>query len=168
MPLIKKGMFAIDRFATIADGEALPDGAPVIVSLKRWRAEREALLARGTPLGVKLPSDQSPEGIKQDLPHLSVVALDFPIFRDGRSYSWARLLRQRLGYKGEIRAVGNVLRDQLFFMARVGIDAFEVPEGFSLEAFSRALRDFSYAYQPSVDGRRTVVELRHSQRIAAE
>jgi uncharacterized protein (DUF934 family) len=157
MALIKKGVFVPDRFVTVGDSDALPEGAPVIVSLKRWQAEREALLARGTPLGVKLPNNQNPDVLKDDLAHLAVVALDFPIFRDGRSYSWARLLRQRFGYRGEIRAVGNVLRDQLFFMARVGIDAFEVPEGFRLETFSRAMRDFSHAYQPSIDGRRTVI-----------
>ena len=168
MPLIKKGVFVADRFVTVADDAELPQGAAIIVSLKRWQTEREALIARGTPLGVKVPNNTSPEVLKDDLAHLSVVALDFPIFRDGRSYSWARLLRQRFGFKGEIRATGNVLRDQVFFMSRVGIDAFEVPEGFQLEAFSRAMRDFSHAYQPSIDGRRTVIELRHSQRIAAE
>jgi uncharacterized protein (DUF934 family) len=168
MPLIKKGAFVADRFLTVADGAELPEGAAVIVSLKRWQAERDALLARGTAVGVKLPNNTNPEVLKDDLPHLAVVALDFPIFRDGRSYSWARLLRQRFAYKGEIRATGNVLRDQVFFMSRVGIDAFEVPEGFQLVAFSRAMRDFSHAYQPSIDGRRTVVDLRHSQRIAAE
>jgi uncharacterized protein (DUF934 family) len=153
---------------TVEDGVELPEGAPVIVSLKRWQAERDRLLARGTPLGVKLPNNTSPDTIKEDLQHFSLVALDFPIFRDGRSFSWARLLRQRFGFKGEIRATGNVLRDQIFFMSRVGIDAFEVPEGFPLEAFARAMRDFSHAYQPSIDGRRTVMDLRHSQRIAAE
>jgi uncharacterized protein (DUF934 family) len=168
MPLIKKGAFVEDAFVTVADDAPLPDGVPVIVSLKRWQSEREALVARGTPLGVRLPNAQSPEVLKDDLRHLSVVALEFPIFRDGRSYSWARLLRQRLAFKGEIRAVGNVLRDQLFFMARVGIDAFEVPQGFSIDAFERAMREFSYVYQPSIDSRRTVTALRHSQRLAAE
>lgn len=167
MPLIKKGAFVADPFVSVADDAALLEGG-VIVSLKRWQAEREALIARGSPVGVRLASAQNPEVLKDDLRHLAVVALEFPIFRDGRGYSWARILRQRLGFKGEIRAVGNVLRDQVFFMSRVGIDAFEVAEGFPLEAFGRAMNEFTFVYQPSSDTRRTINALRHTQRIAAE
>ena len=157
MPIIKGGDFVEDAFVTVPDGEPLPDGAAVIVGLERYRKERDALLATGTPLGVRLKSSESPESLKDDLPRLAVIALEFPIFRDGRGFSWARMLRTRLGYTGEIRAVGHFLYDQLAFLVRVGFDAFEVRQDFRREDFDRAMREMHYVYQPSVDGRQTII-----------
>ncbi len=88
------------------------------------------------------------------------VDLNFPKFTDGRAYSQAYLLRRRLGFTGEIRATGDFLLDQIAFMARVGIDAFEVPEAITLELFQRALGEMGFVYQPSTDGRKTIRELR--------
>lgn len=128
-----------------ADG-ALPDG-DVIVPYARFRAEREALLARNGGLGVRLAPDDDPAAIAGDLDRLGVIALGFPKFTDGRAYSQARLLRERLGFKGELRAVGDVLRDQLLLMKRSGFDAFELradkDAGVALTAFD----DYSVAYQ---------------------
>jgi uncharacterized protein (DUF934 family) len=160
MPIIKGGDFVEDAFVTVPDGENLPVGAAVIVTLERFKKEREALLATGKPLGVRLKSSESPEVLKDDLPRLAVIALEFPIFRDGRAFSWARMLRTRLGYKGEIRAVGHFLYDQLAFLVRVGFDAFEVRQDFRREDFDRAMREMHYVYQPSADGRRTILDLR--------
>lgn len=157
MPIIKGGEFVEDAFVTVPDGEALPEGAAVIVTLERYKKERDALLASGKPLGVRLKSSESPEVLKDDLPRLAVIALEFPIFRDGRGFSWARMLRTRLGYKGEIRAVGHFLYDQLAFLVRVGFDAFEVRQDFRREDFDRAMREMHYVYQPSADGRRTIL-----------
>lgn len=164
MKLIKNGEFVENRFQTVGDEDQLPDG-PVIVSLERWQAEREALRARNTPVGVLLKSGQEPGPIVEDLDHLDVVALEFPTYRNGRGYSYARLLRERHGYKGEIRAVGNVLRDQFQFMIRCGIDALEVGDNITPEIFAECANFFSLYYQPSSDTRETVLSLR--QRLAA-
>ena len=157
--LIKGGVFAADAYAQIGDDAALPDG-PVLVSLARFEKERDALLARNTPVGVLLKADQSPEKLGEDVNRLSLVALDFPKFRDGRAFSWARMLRTRLGFKGEIRAVGDFLYDQINYQHRVGFDAWVVPDSFRLEDFSRALGEMTNVYQPSADGKKTIRELR--------
>jgi uncharacterized protein (DUF934 family) len=159
MPLIKNGALAGDPFATVADADALPDG-PAIVSLKRFLAERDALLARNQKLGVVLASDTSPEVLAGDLERLAVVVLEFPKFRDGRVFSWARQLRTRYGFTNEIRVRGDYLYDQIAFLARVGVDAFELPPSLTPELFARALDEMTYVYQPSADGKATILDLR--------
>jgi uncharacterized protein (DUF934 family) len=166
MPLIKNGTFVDNTFARVADDEPLPEGA-IVVSLKRWQAEREALAARNAPLGVRLASDQSPEALGVDIHHFALIELEFPKFRDGRGYSWARILRQRLGFTGEIRAVGDVLRDQWLFMSRCGVDAFEVRPGTRIEDFRAALAEQTVFYQPASDRIRNVLDLRHTRILAA-
>jgi uncharacterized protein (DUF934 family) len=161
MALIKDGKLVADSFADAARAAAIPPAGAVIVNLEQWQAERAALLARGTPLGIRLHSDQSPDVIAADVAHFAVVALEFPKFRDGRAYSYARLLRERYGFKGELRAVGDVLLEQLFFMIRVGFDAFELSSADPLRDYQTALADFSVWYQPTGDGRPTAIQLRH-------
>jgi uncharacterized protein (DUF934 family) len=159
MALIKNGALADDSFQTVADDAPLPaNGA--IVSLARFEKERDALLARNAPLGVRLKSDESPERLGGDIDRLSVIVLEFPKFRDGRAFSWARMLRTRLGFKGEIRAAGHFLYDQMAYLVRVGVDAFEVPDGFAIAEFDRAMGEMTNVYQPSVDGRPTIRQLR--------
>lgn len=162
MPLIKNAEFVENAFARVADEEPLPEGA-IVVSLKRFQADRDALMTRTAPLGVRLTSDQSPEALGADIHHFAVIELEFPKFRDGRGYSWARLLRERLSYKGEIRAVGDVLRDQWLFMSRVGVDAFEVRPGTRLEDFRAALAEQTVFYQPAADRVRNVIDIRHAR-----
>lgn len=159
MPLIKDGALIEDSFETIADGEALPANG-TIVSLARFGRDRDALLARNAPLGVRLKSDESPEALGEDVHRLSVVVLEFPKFRDGRAFSWARMLRTRLGFEGEIRGTGDFLYDQLAFMARVGFNSFEVRENFTLQQFERAIGEMTLVYQPSVDAKPTIRDLR--------
>jgi uncharacterized protein (DUF934 family) len=159
MPLFKNGVPAADNFVLVADDAPLPDG-PVIVTLRRFAAEREALLARNTPLGVKLASDQSPDALAADLGRLALVVLEFPKFRDGRPFSWARALRTRHQFKGEIRVSGDVLYDQIAFLVRVGVDAFDLPAAITPALFARALGEFSHVYQPAADGRKTIAERR--------
>jgi uncharacterized protein (DUF934 family) len=161
MPLIKHGRFAEDHFASIADDAPLPVNG-TIVSLARFQKERETLVMRNAPLGVRLKSSESPEALGGDVHRLSVVVLEFPAFRDGRPFSWARMLRTRMNYTGEIRAAGHFLYDQLAFMVRTGFDAFDVPEGFTPAQFARALAEMSYVYQPAADGRKTIRDLRAS------
>lgn len=158
--LIRNGTPAEDTYTAVGDDAPLPDG-PVIVSLKRFRAERETLIERNSGLGVVLASDQSPEAIGLDIDRLSLVVLEFPKFRDGRPFSWARLLRTRLNFSGEIRARGDFLYDQIAFLTRVGFNAFELPANVPPELYRRALGEMSHVYQPSADGRRTIADERH-------
>jgi uncharacterized protein (DUF934 family) len=164
MALIKNGELVESSFVDVSGAEEIPAQGAVIVSLEQWQAQREALLARGTPLGVRLRSEQPPELIAADLAHFSVIALEFPKFRDGRAYSYARLLRERYGYVGEVRAVGDVLLEQLFFMLRTGFDAFELQSDDPLRDFRTAVGEFSVWYQPAADGRPTAMQLRHGKR----
>jgi uncharacterized protein (DUF934 family) len=164
MALVKNGELVASSFVDASGAEAIPATGPVIVSLAQWQAHRDELLARGTPLGIRLHSDQPPELIAADLANFAVVALEFPKFRDGRAYSYARLLRERYGFKGELRAVGEVLLEQLFFMLRTGFDAFDIQSADPLEDYRTALADFSVWYQPAADGRPTAMQLRHAKR----
>ena len=160
MPLITRDALTDDTFITVADDAALPDSGGAIVSLARFQKERDALLARNAPIGVELKAGENPEILGDDVHRLSVVALDFPIFRDGRAFSWARILRTRMGYAGQIRAVGKFIYDQINYQHRVGFDAWVVPEGFTLEQFRRAFTEMTDVYQPSTDGRKTIRDLR--------
>jgi uncharacterized protein (DUF934 family) len=163
MPLIKDGAFVEDAFVTVADDAALPDGA-AIVSLARFQKDREALLARNAPLGIQLKAPENPELLGEDVQRFSVIVLEFPVFRDGRAFSWARMLRERLKFTGEIRGTGHFLYDQIAYMKRVGFDAWNVAEGFPLEQFHRALTEITNVYQPSADGKKTIRELRATPR----
>ena len=161
--LLKSGAFAADPFTAITDDAALPQG-PVLVSLARFQKEREQLLARNTALGIRLQSHENPQSLGADIHHFALIALEFPKFRDGRAFSWARMLRTRLGYTGEIRAVGDFLFDQVNYQHRVGFDAWEVPDHFTIEMFTKALTEMTNVYQPSTDGRTTIRQLRAAAR----
>jgi uncharacterized protein (DUF934 family) len=162
VPLIKNAKLTDDPWQAVGEGEPLPAEGPVLVDLARWRAERDALIARGTKLGIRLASDQSPEGIADDLSHFELCALEFPAFTDGRAYSYARLLRERYAFAGEIRAIGDVLLEQLHFMDRAGFDAFEVSSEPPIEDWETAQADLDIWYQPTGDGRPTAAQLRRS------
>ena len=163
MALIKNGELVESSFVDVSGATEIPAAGSVIVSFEQWQAQRTALLARGAPLGIRLHSDQSPELVAADLEHFALVALEFPKFRDGRAYSYARLLRERYGFKGELRAVGDVLLEQLFFMLRTGFDAFELTSADPLRDYRIALADFSVWYQPTADGRPTAMQLRRGK-----
>ncbi len=160
MPLIKNGEFVADRFIFIPEGQAFPEDGGVMVTLERFQSERETLLAHHRPLAVRLAAGDNPEVLKDDLGAIAAIALEFPVYKDGRAFSWARMLRDRFAYQGEIRAVGHFLYDQIAFMVRVGFDAFDVRQDFRIEEFARALGEMTYVYQPSVDRRKTVIDIR--------
>lgn len=164
MALIRDGQLAEDSFVFIADEAALPAAGGIVVSLERWNAERDALLARKDPVGIRLQSDQSPELIDGDLDRFALVQLEFPQFRDGRAYSYARILRERYGYTGEVRAVGDVLMEQLHYMQRSGFNAFELEADDPMAQYQTAMADFSVWYQPAAGGRQTATDLRHRDR----
>ena len=166
MPLIKDGRLASDPWIAVGDDGALPATGAVIVSLARFLAEREALLRRGAPLGVRLRSGELAKEIGEDARRFGVIALEFPTFRDGRPYSTARLLRERYGFAGELRAVGDVLRDQFLFMRRCGFDAFEVADEKAIEGWRKAIAEFTVFYQAATDGRAPASALRGLRRAA--
>ncbi len=153
MRYIKHGALAADPFVSIEGDEPVPADMAAIVSAD-WllAASYREIQGRSAPLGVLWPNDRAEKELEPFLPSLSLVALEFPVFRDGRAYTQARLLRERYGFKGEIRATGDVLRDQFLFMVRAGFDAFEVKKAADAEAFAKALREFTLRYQPAADG----------------
>ena len=149
--LIKDGAIVEDRWTLLreaAPGE-VPLGSPVIVPLALWGAARGALLARGE-VGVWLAPDADPEALAADTGSLPLIAVDFPQFTDGRGYSTARLLREKYGFAGELRAIGDVLRDQLFYLRQCGFNAFAMRADRNLEDALLGLRDFSDSYQATV------------------
>ena len=156
MALIKELKPAADHWKLLeaeAGGEALavPAMGDVIVPLALWRTQREALLARAGGLGVWLAGEHDPAEIGADLEYFRVIAVHFKSFTDGRGYSTAQLLRRRYGWQGELRAIGDVQRDQLLYLRRCGFDAFVLRDGEDVGAALAAFDDFSDAYQASVD-----------------
>lgn len=169
MPLVKDdALVAEDAWVTIPDDAPIPGDGPIIVSLARWQAEGEALRTRNAPIGIRLASDQSPALVADDLGRFALVALEFPVFSDGRAFSHARTLRERYGFQGEVRAVGDVHRDQLAFMARCGFDAFELAgdSASALEDWRAAQAEIGVRYQPTADNRPTALSLRERRRQA--
>lgn len=145
----RNGAFAADTWKKALGDAPLGDG-PAIVSKARWRAEHAALATRSAPLGLQLEPGEALDDIANDLPRFKLIALNFPKYSDGRAFSTARLLREKYGYRGELRAVGNVLNDQVAFMWRVGFDSLEVthaPTRRALEAGTIA--QVKLYYQPA-------------------
>ena len=147
------------RLVEIAPDEALPTGN-IIVSFTYWFNHKEALLNREAKFGVCINVDDDIEVVAKDLKHFDLIALDFPTFADGRSCSHARLLRDRYSFKGELRAVGDVLRDQLFFMQRCGINSFQLREDKDIEDALNAFAEISVKYQTAADGIEPVYKYR--------
>ena len=155
--LIKNANIAADnwqRFEPGADG-SLPDipvSGDILVPLALWQATAGELLARSAGrLGVWLDGGDDPVQIADSLEAFSLIAVNFPLFTDGRGYSIARLLRERYGWKGELRAIGDIQRDQLFYLSRCGFDAFLLNDGQDAQAALAAFSDFTEAYQTSVE-----------------
>jgi uncharacterized protein (DUF934 family) len=153
MPLVKEGKIAEDNYVRVLDDQSVPDGAPVIVPGQRFLADATELVEHAAPLGVVWPNDRRVAELAPWLDHLALVALVFPKFRDGRAYSQAWLLRERYGFRRELRATGDVLRDQFQFLLRAGFDSFEVKKPADALAFAQAASRYSVFYQPSADGR---------------
>jgi uncharacterized protein (DUF934 family) len=146
-------VLAEDPYTWCSDDEDLARG-DVIISLTRFQNEGERLLAEGRSVGVRIEPAEEVEALAYDLPRIALVAVAFPKFNDGRGYTAARLLRERYGFKGEIRAVGDVLRLQAGFFVRVGIDAFEPADGSTPEQWAAAVHRQRHVYQRAADGRR--------------
>lgn len=167
MPLVKNAKITTDLFVHVADGAELPGDGAVLITAARFLEDPEAILRRTGKTGVIWPNSRAVDDLVPYLDRLAAVALVFPTFRDGRAYSQARLLRERHGYDGELRATGQVLRDQFVFMSRAGFDAFEVKKDADAAAFAETMKRYSVFYQPTGDGRVTALnrrmQLRHSE-----
>ena len=167
MPLVKGGKITTDPLVHVADDAEIPGEGAILISAARFLGDAEALSQQPGRTGVIWPNNRDLDDLVPWLGRLASVALVFPSFRDGRAYSQARLLRERHGYKGELRATGQVLRDQFVFMLRAGFDAFEVKKEADAEAFAATVKRYSVFYQPTGDGRITALhrrmQLRHSE-----
>lgn len=167
MPLVKNARIIADTFVRIADEAEISEEGAILISAVRFLADPEALSRREGKIGVIWPNNRDVANLAVYLDRLAVVALVFPTFRDGRAYSQARLLRERHGYRGELRATGQVLRDQFVFMMRAGFDAFEVAKDSDAGVFASAAKRYSVFYQPTGDGRITALyrrmQLRHPE-----
>lgn len=166
--LIVDGETAKEGWTYLEDDAPLTD-APCLISLARLKNEADALQARNAPLGVVLEADgdgktsmgEDVHELEPYLDMLSQVSLRFPIYRNGRGFSAARILREQMGFEGQIRASGEVLYDQWAMMARCGINAFEVAADIPLDTFKTALGELSGAYQPAADNQRGALWARH-------
>jgi uncharacterized protein (DUF934 family) len=167
MPLVKNLKIVEDAFVRVLDGEAVADDDAVLVPAPRLIADADELLRRCGRTGVIWPNSRNIAELAPYLDRLDVVALVFPRFQDGRAYSQARLARERYGYRGELRATGQVLRDQFLFLMRAGFDAFEVSKPADAATFTEATRRYSAFYQPAADGRGPALR-RQMAMVAAE
>lgn len=164
--IFRDGRIFTDDFVFVADDAHLPAG-PVIVTQKRFLAERDHLLSRPAPLGVRLETAESPDLLRPDLPKLKLIELRVGYFKDGRAFSWARVLRTRLHFAGEIRVSGHFLLDQIAFFLRVGVDSFTLAGNWSQTEIERATGLISNVYQPSADHRPTIGDLRRRTLVTA-
>jgi uncharacterized protein (DUF934 family) len=148
--LFKGGAFVEDAWKHLGDEDPLPIEGRAIVTLARWRAQQAHIAALGVPVGVRLEAADMLDAVADDIGRLEVIALSFPKFTDGRSYSKARLLREQFGFRGELRAVGEVLLDQSPLMLRCGFDALEISHEPTVRALERGhLPAIALTYQPA-------------------
>jgi uncharacterized protein (DUF934 family) len=168
MQLVKGGAVTSDRYRRILDDAPIPATGAVLVPAERFLADAAEFAARQDETGVTWPNNRDIDELAPHLDKLSLVALVFPKFQDGRAYSQARILRERLGFRGELRATGQVLRDQFVFMLRAGFDAFEVKKEADAKVFPSVMKRYSVFYQPTGDGRLTAFRKRVQDFVARE
>ncbi|HUA24091.1 MAG TPA: DUF934 domain-containing protein [Steroidobacteraceae bacterium] len=166
--ILRRGEIVADDWAVIEDGrtELGTGGGKVIVTLARWRAEREALLAGHTAVGVLVPNTTDIEAVYAEIADRPLIALQFPTFADGRALSQAVVLRKRLSYRGELRAVGDIIRDLVFWLGRCGFESIAPRKDQNLESCRKALDEINVAYQAAAD-QHTPVWVRRRRALAA-
>jgi uncharacterized protein (DUF934 family) len=166
--ILQAGNLVQDDWAVLEDGrsEVEASGGKVIVTLARWRADRDALLARHAAVGVLVPNTADIEAIHAEIGDRPLIALQFPTFTDGRALSQAVVLRKRLGFRGELRAVGDVIRDLVFWLGRCGFDSIVPRKDQKPEDCRAALREFTVAYQAAADEHTPVWVRRREQPVA--
>jgi uncharacterized protein (DUF934 family) len=162
MALIKhKQVIHDDPWISVADDQPIPSEGDIIISYARFDREATDLSERKGRLGLRIEPEGDLLQLVTHLPKVAVIAIDFPKFGDGRGYTKARLLRERYHYQGELRAVGEVLGDQLFYMLRCGFDAFELAPGKDAELALKCFEDFSVTYQAATDDPRPLYRRAH-------
>lgn len=166
MPLVKNGQIVADDFVAIADDAELPADGAVLVSASRFLTEAETLTKSNRQLGVVWPNNRDVVELKPWLDRLALIALVYPTYKDGRAHSQARRLREIYGYRGELRATGQVLRDQFTFLLRNGFDAFDVKKDADARAFGEATQRYTEFYQPTGDGHLSALQLRRKRQTA--
>ena len=166
MPLLKNGRVSEDAWSPVNDDAPLPSDGAIVISFDRFKAEPDRLVGRNTALGIRLKNTDDVRALAEHVGRLGLIVLDFPKYTDGRAYSQARILREELKYTGELRAVGNVLLDQLLFMQRCGFDAFEMARPDAEMAWRKAVNAFDVFHQPTGDSRATILEQRRRQLFA--
>ncbi|SHE20266.1 DUF934 domain-containing protein [methanotrophic endosymbiont of Bathymodiolus puteoserpentis (Logatchev)] len=149
MQLIKDKQVTQDSWVFIADDAPL-NADFNIVSQSRWRKEKAKLISQKGALGLRLESDTAVEDIVGDLKHFQLIELHIPVFTDGRAFTQARLLRSRFGFTGDIRVSGDFMRDQVFYLSRVGVSSFELNDQEDAQGIITSMEDFSVDYQESV------------------
>ncbi|HVY90991.1 MAG TPA: DUF934 domain-containing protein [Hyphomonadaceae bacterium] len=164
MPLLKSGKIVDDVWAFVEDAHELSPGGCITVSLARFLSEHEQLLHRNRTIGVRLTNTDDPALLGPFLDQIHLVELQFPKYTDGRAFSQSQLLRRRLGYKGEVRAIGQVLRDQLRLMIRSGFDAMVIDEKDAEAVYDFSEHEFSEFYQSASDAQDTIFLKRHRKR----
>lgn len=169
MAIVRNDTVVEQEWITVTAEDDLPaSDENLIVPLARFLEQRDVLIGRNGGLGVQLNPGDAPEGLADDLDRLSIITVNFPAYTDGRGYSYGRILRERMGFKGELRAVGDVLRDQILYMQRCGFDSYDlnVDGETALAKVRAALAELSVFYQPTGDGRATAMSLRERRRAA--
>jgi uncharacterized protein (DUF934 family) len=166
MPLVRSGQIVEDPFIEVLDGAVLDDHAAVILPAARFLADAQDIVRRTGLTGVRWPNDRNVSELAPWLDRLALVVLVFPTFKDGRAYSQARILREQLHFRGELRASGQVLRDQFLFLHRAGFDSFDVRNETDAAVFAESIRRYSVFYQPSADGAPSAFRRRFSRRAA--
>ena len=154
--LIKDGVVTENPWRCIAkdaeSADAINDQSnQILVHLSLWQNHKDELKASQKEIGVWLDSEDDPYELANDTADLSLIAVNFPVFRDGRAFSSAAILRERLSFKGELRAIGDVLRDQVFYMKKCGINSFEIEDSLDVDALLQGFADFKDSYQSTVD-----------------
>ena len=162
MALLKNGQLVKDLWRILEEGEDPLRVDYPLLSLDTWKANRISLADCNKPLGIRLQAEELPEEVGDSISHFSLIAVDFPVFSDGRGLSSARVLRERYGYQNELRAVGDIRRDQYLFLLRCGFDSFEVNHEIDLDEWRNAAEEVSVFFQPATDKSPWVVRRRHS------
>lgn len=143
--LVKSGKICENQWIHLTT-ETIPDNGSITLPLERWLAEQEQITDKLDSVGVRLLPDSDLAEISNHLADLQLIVIEFPVLADGRVFSFARLLRRK-GYQGEIRAIGNFVTDQMYYLQRVGVDSFELPETVSEQTVQETLKRFSVSYQ---------------------
>ena len=171
MAIVKNNSVIEQEWVTVdAEGDLPASDESLIVPLARFKEQRDDLIGRNGGLGVQLNPGDAPEDLADDLDRLSIITVNFSAYTDGRGYSYGRVLRERMGFKGELRAIGDVLRDQVLYMHRCGFDSYDlnVDDETALTKVRAALKEMSVYYQPTGDGRATAASLRDRRRVALD